>query len=193
MLWKTTSVYQCLIRRTIETIDGMRAAWNAGNLLTTITMARSLIETGAIVKHLTNTVKQAVANQDVDALDKAVMHAGFATRDKSFFGEEEEFKAENILTMIDRMDRSLFKDKVPRLRAAYDFLSEFVHPNHLGILGLYSENFPEKYRVEFGNTTAKKKMILPHIRIALGMVWLVDIAASDIRKLIPVITEFVPK
>jgi len=145
------------------------------------------------VKHLTNTVKQAVANQDVDALDKAVMHAGFATRDKSFFGEEEEFKAENILTMIDRMDRSLFKDKVPRLRAAYDFLSEFVHPNHLGILGLYSENFPEKYRVEFGNTTAKKKMILPHIRIALGMVWLVDIAASDIRKLIPVITEFVPK
>jgi hypothetical protein len=50
MIWKITSIYQCLIRRTIEAADGMRMAWNARNLLTAFTMGRSLIETTAIVK-----------------------------------------------------------------------------------------------------------------------------------------------
>jgi hypothetical protein len=59
MAWKITSTYQCLIRRTIDAADGMRMAWNAGNLLTAITMARSLIETGAIVRNLTDSIKKA--------------------------------------------------------------------------------------------------------------------------------------
>jgi|SRR6516225_6712860 len=56
MVWKMTSTYQCLIRRTIETADGMRSGWNTRNLLTTLTMARSLFETGATVQHLTDSI-----------------------------------------------------------------------------------------------------------------------------------------
>ena len=193
MVWKIKSTYQCLIRRTIEAADGMRMAWNAGNLLTTMTMARSLIETGAIVRNLTDLVKKAVADKDVDALDKAVMQAGFATRDAVLLAERPDYKATNILTMIERLDKSLFKDKTPRLQSAYDFLSEFAHPNHFGIMGLYSDNFPDEYRVEFGNMSKKKKGILPHVRVTSSMVWLVELAAEDIDELMPRIISFVPK
>jgi hypothetical protein len=196
MVMKITSTYQCLMRRTIEAVDGMRAAWNVGNLLTSITMARSLIETGAIVRHLTDSIKKAAEDRDVTALDKAVMYAGFATRDKGLLGKYEEFKefkAASVSTMIDRMDKSLFHENTPRFREAYAFLSEFVHPNHLGILGLYSNTFPREYRIEFGNVAEKRKQILPHMRVTLSMVWLVEIAAKDIGKLLSTIVEFVPK
>jgi hypothetical protein len=56
------------------------------------------------------------------------------------------------------------------------------------ITGLYSE-----YRVAYGRTAGKKRSILPHLRIASTMIWLVEIAASDIDKLTPAIAAFVPK
>ena len=58
MVWKITSTFQCLIRRTVEAADGMRMAWNIGNFLTAITMGRSLIETGAIVRNLADGSKE---------------------------------------------------------------------------------------------------------------------------------------
>jgi hypothetical protein len=72
MVWKTTCTY-LLIRRTIEAADGMRSGWNAGNLLTTVIMARSLFETGAMVIHLTDSIQKATKDKGVGALDKVVM------------------------------------------------------------------------------------------------------------------------
>jgi hypothetical protein len=154
-------------------------------------MARSLFETGAIVRHLTDSIQKASDDKDVDALDKVIMSVGFGER--LGWLASEGYQALNVLTVIDKMDKSVFHDKQPRFRNTYDFLSEFVHPNHLGILGLYSDNFPKEYRIEFGVTTEKKQRMLPHLRIASAMIWLVEIAASDIDKLIPTITKFVPK
>jgi hypothetical protein len=193
MAWKVMSTYQCLIRRTIEAADGMRMAWNASNLLTAITMARSLLETGAIVRNLTDSVQKAVAAKDVEALDQAVMHAGFDTRDAVLLAERPDYKATNITTMIDRLDKSLFKDKTPRFRRSYGFLSEFVHPNYFGILGLYSKTVARGYRIKFGNTAEHKKEILPNLRVTTSMIWLVENASKDIDKLTPEILSFVPK
>jgi len=191
VLWKVTAVYQALIRRTVEIADGLRTAWNAGNLVTTITMARSLIETGAIVRHLTERIKEAVEKKDVSALDEAVMQVGFATRDENFI-KDGAYKATNILTLIDRADVSMFKDKAP-FRQSYDFLSEFAHPNHGGVLSLYSDNFPDEYRIEFGNTAKKKADILPQIRVPLAVIWLMEIAAKEIDEMRLAMLEFLPK
>ena len=199
VVWKTAGVYQCLIRRTLEAADGMRAAWNSGNLLTAITMARSLIETGAVVRHLTDAIKKSVADKNTETLDRAVMNVGFGTRIDDLYdgavekGKEDELKALNVLTTINKMDKAMFPKKEASFRKSYDFLSEFAHPNTFGIMGLYSDNFPKKYRVEFGNVAGKKKNILSSLRVTLAMIWLVDIAARDIDALIPAISEFVPK
>jgi hypothetical protein len=190
MVWKITSTYQCLIRRTIEAADGMRAAWNVGNLLTAITMGRSLIETGAVVRSLTDSIKNAVERSDVDALDQAVMHATFSTMNDAHLAERPEYKATRILKLIDIMDESLFGDNAPKLRDAYRFLSEFAHPNFSGTVGLYSNS--DGYRIEFGNTAEKKQYVLPDLLITSGMIWLVEIAAADIDELMPRIRTFVP-
>jgi hypothetical protein len=80
MIWKTVSVYQCLIRRILEVADGVRMGWEAENVLTAVTMVRSLFETAATVMRLSAQVEAATLSQDIDALDDAVMNAGFATR-----------------------------------------------------------------------------------------------------------------
>jgi len=101
-----------------------------------------------------------------------------------------EHKATGVTAKITRMDESLFGEKSPVLRGAYGFLSEFVHPNHFGVLGLYSTHFPEEYRIEFGNIAEKKRDILPNLRVTTGMIWLVEIAAKDIDELMPQIYAF---
>ncbi len=186
MIWKTRSIVQCVIRRTLESADGLRMAWNANNLVTAITMARSLIETGAVTRYLVDSVLLATEKRDTALLDSVVMSTGFATRMEEFYGDNEEFKAKSILTLIEKMDKSLFKDKAPRLIKAYEFLSEFAHPNHLGILGLYSdtERLARDQRIVYGVTLKKREAIFPNVHLSLAMVWLVRNAAVDIERAI---------
>ena len=121
------------------------------------------------------------------------MQAGFATRDEVFLAERPDYKATNVITMVGRMDQSLFGDKMPQLRRAYDFLSEFAHPNYSGILGLYSKTVASENRIDFGNAAEKKKDILPSLRVTSGMIWLVENATKDVDDLMPRIREFVPQ
>ena len=90
------------------------------------------------------------------------------------------------------MDKRLFRDGVAQFRQTYDFLSEFVHPNHLGILGLYSTNFPQDFRIEYGEMAGKKKLILSQLRVTQSMIWLVEIAAKDLDALVPAIEDLCP-
>ncbi len=195
MVWKTRAVVQCVIRRTIESVDGMRLAWNANNQITAITMARSLIETGAVVSILANLVGEAAEKRDTKLLDLAVMGAGFATRMEEFYGNDEEFKAKSILTLIEKMDKALFDDKKPRLLPAYEFLCEFAHPNYLGILGLYSdtEHLKSDKRIIYGVSGRKREATLSNLNLSLGMMWLVRNRVVDIENAMPIIYEFVPK
>jgi hypothetical protein len=170
----------------------MRSAWNAGNILTAVTMGRSLIETGAVVRRLSEGVKDATKNKDVDALDRIVMDVGFGNRMDVFDDQKEQYKAVNILTVIASMDKNLFHDKAPRLMKTYEFLSEFAHPNHFGILGLYSDNITKEYRIEFGVKAEKRERTLPNLRVTLSMVWLVEIEAKLFEKMLPTIREFCP-
>lgn len=195
IVWKASCTYQCIIRRTIDIADGLRSAWNAGNVLTAITMGRSLVETGSIAKRLSDGIRAATEKRDVEALDSIVMNIGFATRLKGIYDEADadKYKAQNILTAIEKMDKKLFRDKRLRLSATYEFLSEFAHPNHLSLHGLYNTEFHREYRNEFGITAKKKTDILPNLRVALNMVWLVNIEAKAFDEMMPTILDFCKK
>jgi hypothetical protein len=184
-VWQTKSAFQCLIRRTVETADGVRLGWNADNLLTVVTMARSLIETAAIVRSLGDEVEKRVANKDIGDLKEFVLKTLFAVRYESLVSEQGAHKAQSILTLIDRMDESLFGRKEARLRDSYEYLCEFVHPNSYGILVLYSIPYLEEPRIEFGRAKEKETLILPHIGMALGMIWMVELVVSDFEVLVP--------
>ncbi|SFI40016.1 hypothetical protein [Bradyrhizobium sp. Gha] len=51
----------------------------------------------------------------------------------------------NVLTLVERIDR-----KLPGFSAAYDVLSEYVHPNWRGVSGLYSKIDQPNFIVHFG-------------------------------------------
>jgi hypothetical protein len=50
----------------------------------------------------------------------------------SKWAHSEEFEALNVLTIIDQLTK-----KMPKLRAMYDLLSEYAHPNYSGMMGVY--------------------------------------------------------
>jgi hypothetical protein len=194
IMWLVTIARQCLIRRTLEAVDGIRSSWSSGNLLTSVTMARSLFETGATFWALADSIEKAVDDRDEGALRYALVSVCFGTRLAPLIGPGGyEFKAQNVLTTIDRMDKAFPADKKVRYRFAYDWLSEFVHPNYCGIVGLYCDWRRLKYGTEFQMSTQEREELRQCIEDASVMVALVASSAMKIDRLSPVIEEFVPK
>ena len=72
-------------------------------------------------------------------------------------GEPDFPEAINIMTLIDRMDKT-----IPGVRSGYDQLSEFSHPNWSGVSGLFSLIDKQQYITYFGrnlrNRTHPKEM-----------------------------------
>jgi hypothetical protein len=83
LVWKMALTYQCLVRRTVETADGLLLGWDAGNIITAVTMARSLIETASLVFDLTEGLEKAVKQKDLHAIDDLVNRRLLGTRDAS--------------------------------------------------------------------------------------------------------------
>lgn len=193
VVWKARALYQCLIRRALEAADGMRLAWAADNILTSITMARSLIEIGSVIRELTLKVGEATEKKDEKMLDGVIMSVSMANRMKLAKKGAKEFVAQNVLSIIDRMDKQLYAGNHKYgYRDTYDFLSEFVHPNNFGILGLYCD-FDGESGWQFGNVLQKKKDILRALRTTLGMMILVDMVVRDFESMIPDMLAFSTK
>ncbi len=191
MIWKTVSVYQCLIRRTLEAADGIRLGWEAENVLTALTMARCLFETAATVMRLSDQVEIATLSRDVDALDDAIMNAGFATRLKEMLEKNDEYRAKSIIDTIDKAD-ALLGGTEYKLRPHYQFLCEIAHPNHFGILGIYSQTLSAPFRIQFGGIDWQQQNILSNLHFALATVVLVERCVTELEKLIPEMAKFVP-
>jgi hypothetical protein len=54
-------------------------------------------------------------------------------------------EAVSVLTFVERLNR-----KLPGFQAAYNSLSEYAHPNWLGVSGLYSKIDRENFTVHYG-------------------------------------------
>jgi len=193
VMWRAGVAYQCLYRRTVESAVGVKLAWKAGNLITVVTMARSLLETGAIAWRLTDHIEKALEKKDAAELYAAIMKISFGNRVNLIEEKEEEYRAVNILTAIEHMNTGILKGKEESFIDIYNCLSEIAHPNHWGILGLYGNHIEAEERIEFGNKHRKDDlwwMIGP----ALCVVWMVnDLAEEFEKKLLPAMAELVAK
>ncbi|OAI25188.1 hypothetical protein A1351_16665 [Methylosinus sp. R-45379] len=77
-------------------------------------------------------------------------------------------EAFNVLTCIDRVDK-----QIPGIRASYDSLCEFAHPNWRGVFGLYSDTDYTKMVTTFGRgmrgAEQTKKMLINSVLGSLGV------------------------
>jgi hypothetical protein len=190
LVWKIGVTYQCLVRRTVDIADGITLGWNAGNVISAVTMARSLIETAALIFDLTEGIKKAVRVRDLPAVDNLVNKRLLGTRDATLLKQGAGFEAANILSLIDkldRFDRNLHKAKVGSVgaRKRYDILSEYVHPNFHGVLQLYGELDTANNSVRFGTSDRERRKLLVVVGQALAVVAIVEICRRKLIEMLP--------
>jgi hypothetical protein len=187
---KAKVLYQCMVRRVLDAADGTALGWNGGNLLTSITMARSLVETVAALNDLSDKLSDALGRESLDEVDAILMARLFAWRTNPIVITEIP-SSTNVLTLIDRLDRWLKRVVAPEasVRGFYEGVSEFAHPNYLGITLIYSHTDNATGAVSFGATKETRTDVYADIRSALGLVGFAEIAVRWLEDHLPEIAR----
>lgn len=145
--WKIATLRQSYIWRLCELAESCAINWNHQHYVASLTLARGLIETGAILCCFDERVQRGLKNKDLSFLNDEVTKKTFSTK-MEFYRHEGQELATNILTPIQKMDR-----KLKGLEFIYKNLSEFTHPNHLGNSFHYGKLDPKSGTVIFSNGT----------------------------------------
>lgn len=151
--WKVKKLSQSFIHRLCELSDGCYITWASSHYLSSIILARCIIETSAVMWHFEEKIKTCLDAGDLDKIDKTVMHQTFSTRIEGMLGEENEYKAQNILGIIQKQDK-----KIKGFLSVYENMSEAVHPNHFGLSQVHGEINYEDGTVTFGEPRFTKAM-----------------------------------
>ncbi len=119
---------QAHIRRCITYIEAGHAAFYDGRTLVTDACARANYENVAAFCDFANALIPLLDAGDHESIRAFVGRRAFATKVPQIIEQHGEVYAPtNIVTLVNKM-----KKKYPEFRAAYDYLSDSVHPNGLG-------------------------------------------------------------
>jgi hypothetical protein len=127
LIWRTEELARCAC----DTLERNDLA--AGSLLT-----RGVTESAAFVWRL----KQLLEERNTHRPDD--LHDRFSRMLLGWKNTPDSLPAFNIITMIEHLDR-----QIPGVKAGYDQLSEFAHPNWSGVFGLFSETNWQTYTTKF--------------------------------------------
>jgi hypothetical protein len=128
LIWRTEELARCAC----DTLSKDDVA--AGILLT-----RAVIESVAVIWRLKEIL------EDRHKYTPADLDGQFEKLLLGWKSDPDFPQAINILTMIGHIDRQF-----PGVKARYDELSEFAHPNWCGVFGLFSIMDGETYTAQFG-------------------------------------------
>jgi hypothetical protein len=118
---------QVLLYRCVGLASGCAQMSNFGNVLCSVLSARALLETIALALDFEKNLQTHVSAKDFVKIDELITLHTFSTRSENMLAEKPELKAENVLNHIDRLEKTM-----SGIRAHYDFLSEWCHPNSAG-------------------------------------------------------------
>jgi len=109
--WKCALLQQSLLYRVTMLACGCADTWNSGNVVCSILAARALLETIALCEYTTEKLLECAEARDVDAVDDLANKELFSTRNDEMVADGVGFKATNVLTFIDKLDRLGWKTK----------------------------------------------------------------------------------
>ncbi len=152
LAWKYAVLRQALSYRLVDLSEGAISCWNRSDVLASIILARSVLETGALCHSITVRARKALTKGDAAELDRLVMQESFGIRYKPWIEEdaarEKTYNATNVLTALDQMSKS----RSIGFRDLYERISEMAHPNSLGVTQFYGRIDYEKHIVHFSKT-----------------------------------------
>lgn len=134
------TVREALIWRTEELARGACSALEKEDFTVAALLIRSIAESAAMTWYLLEILENRKGYTPAELNDKLMrMFAG------SKNGWADGPEAVSVLTFVERLNR-----KLPGFQAAYNSLSEYAHPNWLGVSGLYSKIDRENFTVHYG-------------------------------------------
>jgi len=127
------------VRRSVELGEAAVRELNRFSMSSSCTLVRGVLETACLLYDTTRKVETAVKNGDVKAtndLNKWLTNTllGHGPKATTFILKEE-YVVQNILTVIQRLDKELDGP----FGGFYEGLSEHAHPNYHGMMALYSD------------------------------------------------------
>jgi hypothetical protein len=168
LAWKFASMRMALIYRICDLAEAVIREWSEDNGLSSVVLARALIETVAMSHWLTARTRTALDAEDIPALDALAMKALFGIRNPETLRESRaKMEAVSVLTMIDSLDKVL-----DGVRGHYDRLSDIAHPNAFGHQHFYATIDHELIEVNFSRTKRTRADLLPGMVASLyGVSW----------------------
>jgi hypothetical protein len=162
--------------RFIELAEACFTLLNGENYLGAITTARSLQETLSVMWYINDLCRYAVENKELRHFTTQMHRLILGWKNDDQFPDPI-----NVLTLIDKVDKT-----VTGYRKCYDILSEYVHPNWNGTMGLFAKTNGENLKVEFGRYIRGKKTAIIHIKtailISIDLLKLIESQHEDIIK-----------
>lgn len=119
-----------------------------------------------------------------DGIDELCNQHLFATRNDQIVAGGYGYQAKNILTYIDKFDK-----KIPSVREAYDFLSEFAHPNGSGHLFTYGAINRQTGHVTFHELAPQVRGIQGHVIGCFMLLKFFELIMDTFEETIPIVAE----
>ena len=186
--WKCAVLQQSFLYRITMLATGCADMWNARNAVGSMLIVRALLETIAISKYAADELEKLVTDKKIDNIDEFANKQLFSTKNEVQIAEGWGFQARSILTYIDQFDKHL-----AGIRDAYDFLSEFCHPNGEGLLGAYGNMDIESGTVTFSEANP---FVLPtlqvHVLTCFGMILFVEPIMDTFDEIVLAIPDLEP-
>jgi hypothetical protein len=114
------------------------------NVVSGVLLTRALIETVAMLADLHAKLEAFVQAPDVEALGTFLMGSLFANQYKEG-GVKDKYFTRSIMNSIDTLDK-----KSKGIRALYDQLSEYAHPNYNGVFGTFGKVDTDRFVLNLG-------------------------------------------
>lgn len=150
-------------------------------------LARSLMETVALTEFLRNELlrlREPMNVAAVDAIDEVCRQQLFSTKDDKAIVGGFGHMARSVLTYIDKFDK-----KIPSIREAYDFLSEWAHPNGAGHLQTYGAINKQTGWVTFHESAPQVRGIQGHVTACFRLIEFVALAMDTFDETIPMVGD----
>lgn len=160
-IWKAQLYTEVLIHRIADLASEALELHRNGSLVAAMTLARSVVESAAMLYWLLLKLRHHSDQRDDAALESTVITFLFGSRQY-----DSEYQMPNILTGLDQLDREF-----PGSRRMHEILSEFVHPNGGGVVMSYAELNADAtiYTLGRRSNPPSEPMALESLAIALSV------------------------
>ena len=135
---KAYLIHASLLYRYYDLAKNSESLSKEAAVIPALILARAAFETAALLYYTYTKIDTVVKTGDVSEIDDILMRIMFGEK-RQQITEDANISAVNILTVIDLLDKEMKKLGVQGVRALYDDLCEFAHPNFSGALGTYAD------------------------------------------------------